>query len=160
MGSLNNSFTHGSIKMELPSDPIDISIAKKHHGDYVNHLRAILSDDKVTQIKPDDSYPDQVFVEDPAVVYDGKALLTRMKMPSRYGERVAMKEMLESLELTVSEMSNPKAHLDGGDVFFTGREFLIGLSSRTNKVHALEYCSHSIYTYQNTSTRTLPMHVS
>ena len=132
IGSLNSSFVEGSIKFERPEEPIDLAKAKIHHSDYVDKLSGLVG--SIIQIPENDSYPDQVFVEDPAVVYDGKALLTKMKMPSRYGERLPMKETLESLGYTVHVMKNPAATLDGGDVLFTGREFLIGLSSRTNKV--------------------------
>lgn len=53
---------------------------------------------------------------------------------SRRGERVAVKEALEKLSaLKVVEMKEP-AYMDGGDVLFTGREFFVGLSERTNQV--------------------------
>ena len=52
---------------------------------------------------------------------------------SRRGERVAMKAMMEKLDLKVVEMTAP-GFMDGGDVLFTGREFFVGLSSRTNQV--------------------------
>ena len=133
-GSLNNNFIDGSIKTGIPEDAIDLTKAKTHHDDYINQLESVLGN-KVTRIPENDLYPDQVFVEDAAVVYAGKALLTNMRMPSRYGERAPMKEALESLGLPVYKMENPEAFLDGGDVLFTGREFLIGLTSRTNKVH-------------------------
>ena len=45
-----------------------------------------------------------------------------------------MKEALGKIPwLTVVEMTDP-ARMDGGDVLFTGREFLVGLSDRTNQV--------------------------
>ena len=45
-----------------------------------------------------------------------------------------MKEVLGKVAgLSVVEMTDP-ARLDGGDVLFTGREFFVGLSDRTNKV--------------------------
>ena len=132
VGSLNNSFVEGSLKLEKPTDTIELDKAKKDHDHYVDQLKRIIG--SVTHVQGNNSYPDQVFVEDSACVYDGKALLTYMKMPSRYGERFPTKEALESLGLVVHEMKNPAATLDGGDVIFTGREFLVGLSSRTNKV--------------------------
>ena len=51
-----------------------------------------------------------------------------------------MKEALQKLPgLEVLEMTGP-AHMDGGDVLFTGREFFVGLSERTNKVYAVLLC--------------------
>ena len=41
---------------------------------------------------------------------------------------------MERLGLRVVEMASP-ATMDGGDVLFTGREFFVGTSQRTNKVH-------------------------
>ncbi|XP_053893378.1 N(G),N(G)-dimethylarginine dimethylaminohydrolase 1 isoform X2 [Malaclemys terrapin pileata] len=45
----------------------------------------------------------------------------------------AMKRALESLNLNIVEMTDENATLDGGDVLFTGREFFVGLSRRTNQ---------------------------
>ncbi len=45
-----------------------------------------------------------------------------------------MKQMMEKLGLRLVEMVDP-GRLDGGDVLFTGREFFVGLSSRTNEVY-------------------------
>ncbi|XP_028588727.2 N(G),N(G)-dimethylarginine dimethylaminohydrolase 1 isoform X2 [Podarcis muralis] len=44
-----------------------------------------------------------------------------------------MKKALESLNLNIVEMTDEHATLDGGDVLFTGREFFVGLSKRTNR---------------------------
>ncbi|CAH6777160.1 Ddah1 [Phodopus roborovskii] len=44
-----------------------------------------------------------------------------------------MKEALEKLQLNIVEMKDENATLDGGDVLFTGREFFVGLSKRTNQ---------------------------
>ncbi len=52
---------------------------------------------------------------------------------SRRGEIVAMKEAVQTLGMEVVEMTDP-ARMDGGDVLFTGREFFVGQSSRTNSV--------------------------
>ncbi len=44
-----------------------------------------------------------------------------------------MKKMMEHLGLKIVEMVEP-GRLDGGDVLFTGREFFVGQSKRTNAV--------------------------
>ena len=44
-----------------------------------------------------------------------------------------MKKMMEQLGLKVVEMEDP-GRLDGGDVLFTGKEFFVGQSKRTNEV--------------------------
>ncbi|XP_021455331.1 N(G),N(G)-dimethylarginine dimethylaminohydrolase 1 isoform X2 [Oncorhynchus mykiss] len=45
----------------------------------------------------------------------------------------AMRRALKELDLNIVEMSDENATLDGGDVLFTGREFFVGLSKRTNQ---------------------------
>ncbi|XP_053549860.1 N(G),N(G)-dimethylarginine dimethylaminohydrolase 1 isoform X3 [Bombina bombina] len=45
----------------------------------------------------------------------------------------AVKKALQELQLNVVEMTDENATLDGGDVLFTGREFFVGLSKRTNQ---------------------------
>lgn len=64
---------------------------------------------------------------------------------SRRGETIALKEAVLLLGLKVVEMK-PPGLMDGGDVLFTGREFFIGLSSRTNKVHLNFIAFHSFST--------------
>ncbi|RXN11975.1 N(G),N(G)-dimethylarginine dimethylaminohydrolase 1 [Labeo rohita] len=48
-------------------------------------------------------------------------------------ETEAMKTALTELGLNIVEMTDESATLDGGDVLFTGREFFVGLSKRTNQ---------------------------
>ena len=62
-----------------------------------------------------------------------------MGVLTRAGEIGPMRETIEKYanQLRIKEivqMKSPGAYLDGGDVLFTGREFLIGLSERTNAV--------------------------
>ncbi|XP_063056848.1 N(G),N(G)-dimethylarginine dimethylaminohydrolase 1 isoform X3 [Engraulis encrasicolus] len=45
----------------------------------------------------------------------------------------AMKKVLSDLNLNIVEMTDESATLDGGDVLFTGQEFFVGLSKRTNQ---------------------------
>ena len=132
VGSLNNSFSEHSLTMEPSQRAIDITKAQKHHKEYVDSLKKLIN--QIVQIPANDAYPDQVFVEDSAVVCAGKALVTNVKMATRRGEKADTLKTLESMGLPIYQMKDPNAHLDGGDVLFTGREFFIGLSSRTSKV--------------------------
>uniref|UniRef100_A0A8C2CU84 Dimethylargininase n=1 Tax=Cyprinus carpio TaxID=7962 RepID=A0A8C2CU84_CYPCA len=45
----------------------------------------------------------------------------------------AVKAALTELGLNIVEMTDESATLEGGDVLFTGREFFVGLSKRTNQ---------------------------
>lgn len=53
--------------------------------------------------------------------------------PSREGEAIAIKMVAYRAGLTIVEMNRP-GRMDGGDVLFTGREFFVGISQRTNEV--------------------------
>lgn len=64
---------------------------------------------------------------------------------SRQGEVVAVRETLEKVPgLAVTVMEEP-ARMDGGDVLFTGLEFFVGLSNRTNQVSVRYYTSYIVY---------------
>ena len=130
--TLSGNFAKFSLRHREPKEPIDVDKARKQHRNYASELRKLIGHVEVVPAR--EEFPDQVFVEDPAVVLDGVALMTRMRSPSRAGEGEPMREVLENLNLRTVEMADPDSYLDGGDVIFTGREFLVGLSKRTNKV--------------------------
>ncbi|XP_038000412.1 N(G),N(G)-dimethylarginine dimethylaminohydrolase 1 isoform X2 [Motacilla alba alba] len=68
----------------------------------------------------------------------------------------AMKRVLESLNLNIVEMVDENATLDGGDVLFTGREFFVGLSRRTNQRGAEILAD----TFKDYAVSTVPVHDS
>ncbi|KAF4793090.1 N(G),N(G)-dimethylarginine dimethylaminohydrolase 1 [Turdus rufiventris] len=68
----------------------------------------------------------------------------------------AMKRVLESLNLNIVEMVDENATLDGGDVLFTGREFFVGLSKRTNQRGAEILAD----TFKDYAVSTVPVHDS
>ena len=111
-------------------EPIDFDKAVRQHSDYVSALKKLGLE--VIELSALEAYPDCVFVEDVAVVCEGVALIARLGHPTRRGEEARMRTTLQDLGLRVEEMKEP-AVLDGGDVLFTGKEFLVGLSKRTNK---------------------------
>ena len=123
------SLVSEAIRMDSSHTPIDYECAMGEHCKYIETLRKLGLE--VTVLDADESLPDCVFVEDPAVVCDGKALITNPGHVSRKAETITIKEALESLGLQTIVMENP-AELDGGDVLFTGKEFFVGLSKRTN----------------------------
>ncbi|XP_056588405.1 N(G),N(G)-dimethylarginine dimethylaminohydrolase 1 [Triplophysa dalaica] len=111
---------------------VDAVKAQQEHEEYVTVLKHRLGLE-VIELPADETLPDCVFVEDPAVVCGDTALITRPGAESRRGETEAMKRALTELSLNVVEMTDETATLDGGDVLFTGREFFVGLSKRTNQ---------------------------
>jgi len=133
-------FTHAIVRgipdsMALAAEglhgKIDLAKAREQHRAYVDTLRAAgLS---VTSLPADEKYADCVFTEDAAVIVGDHALVTNPGVASRKGETGRMREILESLGLIVMDIKDPDACIDGGDVIFTGKELLCGLSKRTNK---------------------------
>ncbi|XP_019954079.2 N(G),N(G)-dimethylarginine dimethylaminohydrolase 1 isoform X1 [Paralichthys olivaceus] len=111
---------------------VDIAGARREHDAYVEVLRTRLQLE-VVELPADESLPDCVFVEDAAVVCGDTALVTRPGAESRRREKEAMSGALKDLNLNIVEMTDENATLDGGDVLFTGREFFVGLSKRTNQ---------------------------
>jgi dimethylargininase len=71
-----------------------------------------------------------VFVEDPALVLDEIAIITRMGAQSRRGESESLAAALAGLR-PVMRMREP-ATLEGGDVVQMGKMLYVGLSRRTN----------------------------
>ncbi|KAM9796447.1 N(G),N(G)-dimethylarginine dimethylaminohydrolase 1 isoform 1-T1 [Syngnathus typhle] len=111
---------------------VDLSKAQREHDAYVHILRTTLGLE-VVELPSEETLPDCVFVEDAAVVCGDTALITRPGAESRRRETEAMKGALKDLNLNIVEMTDESATLDGGDVLFTGREFFVGLSKRTNQ---------------------------
>ncbi|KAF6733424.1 N(G),N(G)-dimethylarginine dimethylaminohydrolase 1 [Oryzias melastigma] len=111
---------------------VDLDKARGEHDAYVQVLRTRLGLE-VVELPSDEALPDCVFVEDAAVVCGDTALITRPGAESRRGETEAMKEALKDLKMNIVEITDENATLDGGDVLFTGREFFVGLSKRTNQ---------------------------
>lgn len=87
----------------------------------------------VLELPPDESNSNSVFTQDLAVVVNGIALICRPTDPSRKLEVDTMRAVLKKeLNQVIAELESPKAFLSGSDVFFTGREFFVGLSAHTN----------------------------
>ncbi|XP_057175322.1 N(G),N(G)-dimethylarginine dimethylaminohydrolase 1 [Triplophysa rosa] len=136
------SFTHAVVRAvprslateALRTDNLEVDPVKaqQEHEEYVTVLKHRLGLE-VIELPAEETLPDCVFVEDAAVVCGDTALITRPGAESRRGETEAMKRALTELSLNVVEMTDETATLDGGDVLFTGREFFVGLSKRTNQ---------------------------
>jgi dimethylargininase len=69
-------------------------------------------------------------VEDPALVFDEVAVMTRMGAASRRGESASLARALEPYR-PLRWLSEP-ATLEGGDVMQIGRRIFVGASRRTN----------------------------
>ncbi len=83
------------------------------------------------RVEPDNRFPDCCFVEDPAIVAGDAAVITRMGVPSRVGEEIAIREALRPFK-QIREILSPGT-LEGGDVLQIDEELYVGLTKRTNR---------------------------
>ncbi|MBZ5579111.1 MAG: dimethylargininase [Acidobacteriia bacterium] len=113
----------------LPRVPIDVAKAIEQHRQY----EACLEDlgVKVISLPAEPSLPDCMFVEDPAVLVDEIAVMTRMGAESRRREVERLSTVLARFR-RLRWMREP-ATLEGGDVLRMGRVLYVGLSARTNQ---------------------------
>jgi len=112
----------------LERHPIDIPRASAEHHGYQQCLRELGL--HVIALPAEPVYPDSVFVEDPMLVLDQVAIVTRMGAESRRGEGESLARAVESYR-PVRYLREP-ATLDGGDVLRVDRTLYAGLSLRTN----------------------------
>src|SRR5580692_3503636 len=107
---------------------IDIAKAEQQHRQYEECLRAMGAEVIALPAEPD--LPDSVFVEDPAVVADEVAVLTRPGAESRRREGESLAKTLARFR-PVRWMQAP-ATLEGGDVMRAGKTLYVGASARSN----------------------------
>ena len=121
--------TLGDCQLEfLKREPIDIAKAIRQHHAYEQCLRDAGA--RVNTLPSDPEFPDGVFVEDPAIVLDEIAILTRMGAPSRRGEGESIAAALAPFR-ECARIVEPGT-IEGGDVMLVGRTLFVGLSRRTN----------------------------
>ena len=108
---------------------IDYEAAVGQHAEYVATLRDLGL--TVIELPADAEYPDCVFVEDTAVVFDDIAVITRPGAESRRGETAAVAEVLKRHRKL--EWVREPATIDGGDVLPLGNRLFVGVTERTNR---------------------------
>ena len=107
-------------------DPARMAV---HHAAYVAALRE--AGVAVTELPPAPGFPDAQFVEDTALCLPQGVVLMRPGAPSRMGEVDAIAPVLAGLFPAVRRIGGP-GHVEAGDILWTGREVLVGLSARTD----------------------------
>jgi dimethylargininase len=122
--------TLGDCQLEhLDRQPIDVDKAIAQHCAY----EQCLSDLGVTVVSLPAAAdcPDGVFVEDPALVLDEVAIVTRMGAESRRRESESLAKAVAQYR-EVKRLTDP-ATLEGGDVMRIGKTLYVGWSKRTNR---------------------------
>ncbi|HLH18104.1 MAG TPA: arginine deiminase family protein [Bryobacteraceae bacterium] len=112
----------------LARQPIDFAHAAAQHRAYEDCLRSLGL--RVISLPALPDLPDSVFVEDPAVVLDEIAILTRPGAASRRPEVECLAPALAPFRPL--RRIEPPATLEGGDILRAGRTLFAGLSTRTN----------------------------
>ena len=112
-------------------DPDFAAVAAEHAAYAAALAEAGLA---LTMLEPLEAYPDAIFVEDPALVFPGAAILLRPGAPSRAGEGALLRPALTAQFDRVLEL--PRGHADGGDVLAMDAAVYIGLSARTDRTGA------------------------
>lgn len=112
----------------LSRQEIDIGLAIEQHREYERSLTAMGV--RIVSLPEQPEMPDAVFVEDPLVVLDEVAVVTRMGSVSRRPETESLAEAISEFR-PLRRLAAP-ATLEGGDVMRIGRDVFVGLSRRTN----------------------------
>jgi dimethylargininase len=113
----------------LDRQPIDVPRASAQHRAYEACLRELGA--RVISLPAAVECPDGVFVEDPALVLDEVAIVTRMGAEARRAESDSLAEAVARFR-EVKRLSDP-ATLEGGDVMRIGKTLYVGWSRRTNR---------------------------
>ena len=117
-------------------EPVNLERAWEHHACYLSALAK--SGLNLVLIEPNEAFPGCVFVEDTAVALGNRILITNLIASTRRAEldavRCKFNSLKAKLDLEIGEVQNrEEAFIEGGDVLYTGREFLVGLTTRTNQ---------------------------
>jgi dimethylargininase len=113
----------------LARQPIDVAKAAEEHKQYEECLRELGV--SVVSLPAEPEMPDSMFVEDPAVVVNEVAVMTRMGAESRRKESESLAAALARFR-PLRWMRQP-ATLEGGDVLRVESILYVGLSARTNR---------------------------
>jgi dimethylargininase len=111
-------------------DTIDPERARLQHAAYTSALERLGFEVAVLPIEED--LPDSCFVQDVAIVLDGRALLCRPGAPSRQAETSRIEPALRKVTDSIDQVEAP-ATIEGGDVLSLGTRFVVGRSERTNE---------------------------
>lgn len=107
---------------------IDVRLAQEQHAAYRAALR--IAGVEVEELPPSEAFPDSCFMQDPALVVRGRAVIARPGAASRRGEEALVAPLLRERLPTV-ELVSP-ATLEGGDVLVLPDRVYVGRSDRTN----------------------------
>jgi dimethylargininase len=118
---------------------VDVDLARQQWDGYVAALRDAGWD--TIEVPPADDCPDSVFIEDTAVMYGDRAVITRPGADVRKPETTATASVLGALGYDLVEIEAPGT-LDGGDVLKHDGTVWVGLGGRTNRAGLEQLASY------------------
>jgi dimethylargininase len=109
--------------------PVDLKRAQRQ---WTNYVETVTQAGWQTIVVPlTTPCPDGVFIEDPVVMYEGIAVLTRPSLDSRRPEVSDIEESVEPLGYSIRTIEAPGT-LEGGDVLVVGDHVYVGQGGRSN----------------------------
>ena len=100
--------------------------------EHKNYIDALISSGLHVKILEElNEYPDSIFIEDPAIVYEDVCVLLRPGVKTRLGESKSLENEAKKYFEKVFIIKDGK--IEGGDILRINNHFIIGLSERTNK---------------------------
>ncbi|MDH4213481.1 MAG: arginine deiminase family protein [Candidatus Thorarchaeota archaeon] len=122
-----------SFKRCISSHPLhnklNITLARKQHKEYCRILSELGLD--LIELPIDEEHPDSCFVEDTAIIFGEKAIITCMAKESRRGEDMQVEQVLRKYK-HLSRIIVPGT-IEGGDVAHLTDSLICGITERTNQ---------------------------
>ena len=107
-------------------------VIAEEHSNYITAIKA--AGLQIKLLESLEEYPDSIFVEDPALIYQSNVIILNPFDPSRNGERDIIKKEIKHLFDKMLFIED--GFVEGGDILNINNHFIIGLSHRTNKLGA------------------------
>jgi len=152
-----------SFKKCISSHPLhgelNLKLAQRQHQEYCRILSELGLD--LIELPVDEAHPDSCFVEDTAVIFKARAVITRMAKESRRGEDAQIEEILQKYK-HLSRIKTPGI-IEGGDVIHLTDSLISGITERTNHEgvsQAVEWLKARIDVIEDPSIIHLKSHVT
>jgi dimethylargininase len=153
----SNSYVN-CVSLNPKRKEIDVTLAKEQHRVYVSLLKE--SGIQVYELPALETYPDSVFMQDPAILGANQSVLGRFGEAARMGETRTLVDDLTKGRPAVGPFNTIAAPgtLEGGDVVISDRGIFVGESKRTNS-KGIQQLTKFLGNQSVTSVRTKLMHL-